>query len=135
VSRLRFDPRRPIFATGQSFQAFGKVWAADSPFPWEDMGMDYQEPVIHQLYESGFLAHRPDLEDFFMEESRKAVGDGLESFNLDELHNLVKRINKDIMGKCKNPNDYRLKRCPSSKIKDKQIGLIRRWRNTYGHLE
>ena len=134
MTRLHFDPRRPLFVT-QSFQAFNRVWAVESNFPWEDMGMSYQEDTIHQLYNYNFLNHRPDLETLFVDESRKAVGDGLEELPLDGLHMLVQTINKQVRDKCKTDKEFSLKKCPMSRIKDKQIGLIRRWRMTYGNLE
>lgn len=134
MSRLRFDPRRPLFVI-QPFQAFNKVWAVESNFPWEDMGMDYQEDTIHQLYNNNFLVHRPDLEGAFIEEAEKAVGDGLEAMTIEALHTLVQTINKSVRVKCKTDKEYSLKKCPMSRIKDKQTGLIRRWRMTYGKLE
>jgi hypothetical protein len=135
VSRLRFDPRRPLFVATQPLQAFGKVWPVESPFPWEDMGMGYQEDTIHHLYASNMLQHRPDLEGSLAEHTRKAIGDGLESYTIDALHQLVDKINKDVRLLCKTQKEFSLKKCPSSRIKDRQIGLIRRWRSTYGDLE
>lgn len=135
MSRLRFDPRRPLFVSTQPLQAFGKVWAVESPFPWEDMGMDYQEDTIHRLYGSGLLSHRPDLESSFIEIAKKANGDGLESYTIEALHQLVFKLNKDVKAKCKTAKEFSLKKCPTSRIKDKQIGYIRRWRSTYGNLE
>lgn len=134
MSRLRFDPRRPLFVA-QPFQAFNKVWAVESPFPWEDMGLDYQDNTIHQLYATYFLTHRPDLESEFVEEASKAVGDGLEAMPIDALHTLVNTINRSVREKCKTDKEFSIKKCTMSRIKDKQIGLIRRWRMTYGNLE
>ena len=134
MTRLRFDPRRPLFVT-QSFTAFGKTWAVEAPFPWEDLGLDYQEPTIHQLFASNYLIHRPDLENSFAEESTKVVGDGLEEMPQDAINLLVEKINRMVRQKCKTDKEFSLKKCPSSKIKDKQIGLLRRWRMTYGHME
>lgn len=135
MSRLHFDPRRPLFVSNQPLQAFGKVWAVGSPFPWEDMGMDYQENTIHHLYNSGSLSHRPDLESEFMEIAKKANGDGLESYTIEALHQLRIKLNKDVKAKCKTAKEFSLKQVAFSRIKDKQIGLIRRWRSTYGNLE
>lgn len=135
MTRLRFDPRRPLFVASQPLVAFGKVWAVEANFPWEDLGLDYQDSTIHQLFASNLLHHRPDLEDAYMEESTKAVGDGLEEMPLDGLHILVQKINKTVRLKCKTEKEYSLRKCPTSRIKDKQVGLIRRWRLTYGHLE
>lgn len=135
MTRLRFDPRRPLFVASQPLVSAGKVWAVEANFPWEDMGLDYQEPIIHQLFESNLLHHRPDLEESYIEEAEKAVGDGLEEMPIDALHLLVQKINKTVRLKCRTDKEYGQRKCPISRIKDKQIGLIRRWRLTYGHLE
>ena len=134
MSRLRFDPRRPLFVA-QPLQAFGKVWEVESHFPWEEQGMDYQAPDIHMLYNNNFLQHRPDLESYFVEEAKKAVGDGLEQYTIEALHNLVDTINKKIKPKCKTAKEFHQRKVPHSKIQWRQVDLIRRWRKTYGHLE
>jgi hypothetical protein len=123
-----------LFVT-QPFTAFGKPWAVEAPFPWEDLGLEYQDNVIHQLYESNFLVHRPDLEGQFIEEAKRVVGDGLEEMPLDAIHLIVEKINKSVRLKSRNEKEYAMKKCPFSRIKDKQIGLLRRWRLTYGHME
>lgn len=134
MNPTKFDPRRPLFVA-QPFAAFGKSWTAETPFPWEDFGMDYQDGVIHQLFANRNLQHRADLEGSLVNEAKKAVGDGLEDMPLDALHNLVEKINRLIKPKCINDKQYSQRKCPSSRIKDKQIGLIRRWRSTYGYME
>lgn len=135
MARLTFDPRRPLFVSSQPLQAFGKVWAVESHFPWEDMGMDYQDNTIHQMYASNLVQHRPDLEGMFIQTAEKAVGDGLETMPLAALHMLVDKINKDIKPKCKNAKEFHQRRVPHSKIQWRQVDLIRRWRKTYGHME
>lgn len=134
MSRLRFDPRRPLFVS-QPFSAFNRVWAVESNFPWEEMGMDYQGDTIHQLYSGGMLQHRPDLESVFIEEAVKAVGDGLEQYTIEALHNLVGTINNKIKPKCKSAKEFHQRKVPHSRIQWRQVDLIRRWRKTYGHLE
>lgn len=99
------------------------------------MGMSYQEDTIHMLYGSGRLSHRPDLEGIFREEAKKANGDGLESMTIEALHQLRIKLNKDVKAKCKTAKELSQKQVPISRIKDKQIGFIRRWRATYGNLE
>lgn len=134
MSRLRFDPRRPLFVS-QPFQANNKVWEVDSHFPWEQEGLDFQESLIHFYYDNFYLNHRPDLEGSFMDIINKTIGDGLESYTIDALHHLRNTINKQVKAKCKNPREYSVKACAFSKIKDKQIGKIRNWRSAYGDWE
>ena len=134
MTRLRFDPRRPLFVS-QQFTAFGKTWAVDAPFAWEDLGLEYQDDTVHQLYNNYFLNHREDLESIFVEDAKRVVGDGLEEMPLDAIHLIVEKINKSVRLQCRTDKEYSIKKCPFSKIKDKQIGLLRRWRMTYGSLE
>jgi len=134
VSRLRFDPRRPLFVA-QPLQAFGKVWEVGLHFPWEEQGMDYQEGTIHQLYSTGMLQHRPDLESSMIDIIEQTIGDGLESLTLEALHNLRDSINKRVKARVTTQRDYDKKHVAFSRIKDKQIAKIRSWRAAYGHME
>ena len=133
MSRLRFDPRRPLFVASQPLSAYGRLWPVEAPFPWEDLGMDYQEATIHQLYANNALQHRPDLEGSFKE--IKVIGDGLDQLPIDALHHLRDTINKQVKAKCKTAKEYSIKMCAFSRIKDKQIAKIRNWRSAYGDME
>ena len=64
-----------------------------------------------------------------------SIGDGLEEYSVDQLHLLVANINGKVKAKTKNSTEFMQKKCATSKIKDKQVGLIRRWRISYGDLE
>ena len=134
MSRLRFDPRRPLFVS-QPFQVSNKIWTVDSHFPWEMLGMDYQGSEIHFYYDNYYLNHRPDLESSMLDVVNKTIGDGLESMTIEALHDLRNIINKQVKAKAANPREYQKKHCAFSAIKDKQIGKIRSWRAAYGHME
>lgn len=134
MARLTFDPRRPLFVT-QPLQAFGKIWASESHFPWEEMGMDYQDNTIHQMYASNLLQHRPDLEGLFIDITDKATGDGLDEMPLEALHMLREKLNKLVKLKCKTEKEAHQRKVPFSRIQWKQVDLIRRWRKTYGFIE
>lgn len=134
MSRLRFDPRRPLFVS-QEFQGDGKTWTLGEHFPWELLGYKYQEDTIHTLYNYGFLHHNPEIEKEFIDIVQKTNGDGLESMTIEALHHLREMINKQVRAKVKTQRDYDKKHVAFSKIKDKQIGKIRSWRAAYGHME
>ena len=126
-----FNPSRPVFIKQDGIQAAGKVWKKGERFNWEFFGTPHD--VIQQLFFNDMLHHNEDLEEQSV--SRIAVGDGLEEYSIDQLHLLVDNINGKVKAKTKNSKEFLQKKCSHSKIKDKQIGLIRRWRISYGELE
>jgi hypothetical protein len=134
VPRLIFDSRRPLFVA-QPFNAYGKNWTVDDHYPWELMGVDFQDPKLHMLYNNNFLQHRPDLEGSMLDVVEKTIGDGLESMTIEALHNLVDSINRQVKAKVSTARDYDKKKCATSVIKGKQIGKIRSWRAAYGRME
>jgi hypothetical protein len=134
VSRLRFDPRRPLFVS-QEFKLSNKTWTLETHFPWETFGWDYQGNEIHFYYDNYYLNHRPDLETSMMDVVNKTIGDGLEAMTIEALHDLRNTINRQVKAKAANPREYQKKACAFSRIKDKQIGKIRSWRSAYGHME
>jgi hypothetical protein len=79
------------------------------------------------------LHHNEELEDVAV--TKISVGDGLEQYSIDQLHLLVDNLNGKVKAKTKDSREFLQKKCTTSKIKDKQIGLIRRWRISYGELE
>lgn len=126
-----FNPSRPVFIKQDGLQAGGKIWKQGERFNWEFYGTPYD--VIQQMFFNDQLYHNEEFEE---EVAKKiAVGDGLDEFTIDQLHLLVEKINGKVKEKAKTTKEFLLKKCPTSKIKDKQIGLIRRWRNTYGEME
>lgn len=128
---LIFNPSRPVFVKYNGLQAGGKIWKAGDRFNWEFYGTPHD--VIQTLFYQDFLHHNPELEE---EVAKKVtIGDGLEEYDIDQLHILVANINAKVKEKTKHTQEFLEKKCKTSTIKDKQIGLIRRWRTTYGHME
>ncbi len=126
-----FNPSRPVFVKLNGIHMAGKVWKKGERFNWEFFGTAHE--VIQQLFFNDMLHHNKELEEVVV--AKIAVGDGLEEYSVDQLHLIVDNINGKVKAKTKNNVDFLQKKCSTSKIKDKQIGLIRRWRMSYGELE
>ena len=126
-----FQHNRPVFVKVKDFQAAGRFWEQGERFHWEYLKIPAEKVQI--LFLQGMVHHNPELEE---EVAKKvSIGDRLEALDIDELHVLVDNINAKVKVATKNPTDFIKKKCATSKIKDKQIGLIRSWRMTYGDLE
>lgn len=126
-----FQHNRPVFVKVQDFNAAGRSWAQGERFHWEYLKVPVEKVQI--LFIQGMLHHNPELEEEIAK--KVAIGDGLEELSIEELHVLVGNINAKVKEQTKNPSEFIKKKCATSKIKDKQIGLIRSWRLTYGHFE
>lgn len=130
-SEATFQHNRPLFVKVHDLQAAGKFWTLGERFHWEYLHIPVEKVQI--LFNQGFVHHNPELEEAVMK--RVAIGDGLEEFSIDQLQVLVNNINAKVKDKTSNPSEFLKKKCATSKIKDKQIGLIRSWRMTYGSME
>lgn len=131
VDTLRiFNPSRPVFVK-IPFQSSGRVLDAGERFNWEFFQVPFEK--VHILFLQGMIGHNPELEESAVK--KVSIGDGLEELTIDELHVLVGNINAKVKEKTKNNGEFLSKKCATSKLKDKQIGLIRRWRMTYGDME
>ena len=126
-----FNPSRPVFVKQNDIQMAGKVWKKGDRFQWEFFGTPHD--VLQQLFFNDMLHHNEELEEIAV--TKISVGDGLEQYSVDQLHLLVDNINGKVKAKTKDSREFLQKKCTTSKIKDKQIGLIRRWRISYGELE
>jgi hypothetical protein len=126
-----FNPSRPVFVKINGLQAAGKIWKQGERFNWEFYGTPHD--IIQQMFFSDQLYHNEEFEEEVVK--RIAVGDGLDELTLDQLHILVENINGKVKAAAKNNREFLQKKCATSKIKDKQIGLIRRWRSSYGDIE
>jgi len=125
-----FQQNRPLFAK-TPFQAAGKFWKIGDRFNWEFLLIPVEK--VHAIFVGGFVGHNEDLEEAVMK--KITIGDGLEELEIDQLHVLVSNINAKVKDKTKDTSEFLAKKCATSKLKDKQIGLIRRWRMTYGDME
>lgn len=121
---LQFD--KPLFVK-VPLRAARRDYSKGDELKWKELNLD--ESRIQVLYTQGFLYHNDDLE------IERKVGDGLEALTIEELSSLVDRINKGLEAKSQSKSYYESKKCKKSKIKSKQIGLIRSWRRNYGDLE
>jgi hypothetical protein len=129
MTPLFFQINRPVYIK-TPFNGAGKDWKVDSIFPWEYHKIPME--VVKTLFDNDFLKHSDYLEETTEE---KRVGDGLNDLSSEQLSSLVNAINTKLKLNAKHITEYNRKKIPVSKIKDKQVGLIRRWRLTYGDLE
>lgn len=126
LHKMPFQFDRPVFIK-IPFNAAGRDWKLQEEFKWKELSIDSTK--VQTLYNNGFIYHNTDLE------ISSRVGDGLEAMDIETLSALVDNINKKVKEHSKNELEYNRRRCKKSKIPDKQRGLIRSWRRTYGHLE
>lgn len=87
------------------------------------------EDRVMQLYNQGFVFHDDE------KTIELKVGDGLDEFSVEQLNVLVDNINVKVKKYAQNQKEYQIKKCKKSKIKSKQMGLIRSWRRQYGEIE
>ena len=128
---LFFNPSRPVFVKVDGIQMAGQIWKRGERFQWEFFGTPHD--TIQTMFYQDFLHHNEELEDEAVK--KIAVGDGLEDLSIDQLHLMVDNINGKVKLKAKHNKEFLQKECPTSRLKDKQIGLIRRWRSAYGEME
>ena len=126
-----FNPSRPVYVKINNLQMAGKFWKKGERFNWNFFGISYE--TIQQMFFNDMLHHNEELEEVAV--TRIAIGDGLAELSLDQLHALVDNLNGKVKAKTKDNKEFLQKKCSISRIKDKQIGLIRRWRMSYGELE
>ena len=126
-----FNPSRPVYVKINNLQMAGKFWKKGERFNWNFFGISYE--TIQQMFFNDMLHHNEELEEVAV--TRIAIGDGLAELSLDQLHALVDNLNGKVKAKTKDSKEFLQKKCSISRIKDKQIGLIRRWRMSYGELE
>lgn len=126
-----FNPSRPVFVKQDGAHLSGKIWRQGERYNWDFFEVDPYK--IHILFNQDVLHHNVELEEIAAK--KISIGDGLEEYSVDQLRLLVDNINGKVKAKTKNSTEFMQKKCATSKIKDKQIGLIRRWRMSYGELE
>jgi hypothetical protein len=124
--KIPFQIDRPVFVRIE-FTSAGKVWIPGNEYKWKELFIK-QDSVL-DLYALGFLHHNSDLE------VKASAGDGLEALDISSLNDLVNNINSKVQEQTSSKTDFDRKKCKKSKILDKQRGLIRSWRRSYGHME
>jgi len=123
---MNFQYDRPVFVK-IPFSGSGRQWGRQEHFPWKELSLDRDNVQI--LYNNEYLYHNGDLEQ------QAKVGDGLESLGFEGLAAVVASINEKVKTKTSSKADFDRMKCKKSQIVDKQRGLIRSWRRTYGQLE
>ena len=104
-----------------------REWKRQEHFPWKELSVD--KNAVEALYNNDYLYHNGELED------KAKVGDGLEALDVEALTSVVNSINEKVKAKTTSQAEFDRKKCKKSKIVEKQRGLIRSWRRTYGQLE
>lgn len=126
ITQNPFQINLPVFVK-TPFTAQNRQWKHDEHFAWLELGMDPNK--VHRLFVQGYIKHDDNLA------AEIRVGDGLENLEIGALQDIVDSINKKVKEHTKNESEYKKKKCPQSKIADKQRGHIRRWRSLYGEME
>lgn len=121
---LQYD--RPVFVK-VPFTGGNREWKRQEHFPWKELSVD--KTAVEALYNNDYLYHNGELED------KAKVGDGLEALDVEALQSVVNSINEKVKAKTTSQAEFDRKKCKKSKIVEKQRGLIRSWRRTYGQLE
>lgn len=127
--RPPFQHDRPLFVKVPATYK-GRQYKWGDQLKWKEQNLDVNSIAV--LYNQDWLFHSDELEE---KVEKVKIGDGLVELDIDALHALVKSINEKVKAQTKNETEYTKKKCAMSTIKDKQIGFIRRWRTTYGHME
>lgn len=126
---IPFQVDRPVFVK-IPFTASGRSLKVGDQFKWLETGFPRDRAMT--LYNQGFLYHSDEK---VAEKRDETLGDGLEALSETELASLVKKLNETVKAKTKSETEFNKKKVKTSKIKWKQIGLIRSWRSQWGHLE
>jgi len=121
---LQYD--RPVFVK-VPFTGGNREWKRQEHFPWKELSVD--KNAVEALYNNDYLYHNGELED------KAKVGDGLEALDVEALTSVVNSINEKVKAKTTSQAEFDRKKCKKSRIVEKQRGLIRSWRRTYGQLE
>ena len=121
---LQYD--RPVFVK-VPFTGGNREWKRQEHFPWKELSVD--KNAVEALYNNDYLYPNGELEE------KAKVGDGLEALDVEALTSVVNSINEKVKAKTTSQAEFDRKKCKKSKIVEKQRGLIRSWRRTYGQLE
>lgn len=100
------------------FTAYGKYWKKHELFEWQ-IQHNSEASRVAQLYNAGYIHHDEER----MKEEKS--GDRLMEMNSEQLYRVVVGINDYIKKNTSSNTEFTKKKCKLSKIKDKQVGLIR----------
>lgn len=119
---IPFQYNRPVFISIPKLKVNNRKYSFGDELKWREIGLE--EDVVLRMYTQHQVGHSDDLENKQVLRS----SDGLDDETAEGLQKIVKDINN--RPKVKDAG----KKCSSSKIRDKQIGLIRSFRRNYSHL-
>tara|TARA_R110000796_G_scaffold30122_11_gene80769 strand:- start:2964 stop:3368 length:405 start_codon:yes stop_codon:yes gene_type:complete len=124
-----FQDSLPIFVQRPDGLTWvGRHYPKDTEFPWKTIGIEYEK--VRNLFYATQLYHSDRLSEEFK------VGDGLDVLSISELHSLVGKINEKVKKATSgNKTAFQRKKCKQSQVVNKQRGLIRSWRSSFGELE
>lgn len=127
-----FQVDQPVFVRatppGMDYLKFsGKKYKRGDHVKWKEFGLDYD--TIKRFMDLRYLHHNTELE------IKMEVGDGLERLDIEQLHTLVDSINEKVQRKTTTKAEFDKHKCRKSKLRDKQIGLIRSFRRNHGEFE
>ena len=106
----------------------GRFYDRGKEFPWKTLGIPFATAKIY--FNDDILYHSEVLT------VEQKVGDGLDALSVGELHDLVDKLNESVLKNAAgNSNKFKREKVKKSQIVNKQRGLIRSWRNNFGHLE
>ena len=97
----------------------GKVYRYNDHFPWRELGLDEDRALA--LYNADRIYHNESL----IETTHLVAPSLLTPTNLETLVNL---LNAEIKKKTTSVNQYNKKKVKQSKIREKQLGLLKTWR-------
>jgi hypothetical protein len=132
--RHQFDLQTdlPVFVRatppGMKYLKFaGRQYSAGDHLPWQELGIDYD--IVKMFMDRHYLYHSDE------KTVETKVGDGLDLMTWDEMNALVDTINAKVKKNTASDKDFHKYKCKKSKIREKQMGLLRSWRRHYGKFE
>ena len=119
---------KPLFVRSRhkTIKFKGKEWFYNQYFPWQELGMP--EDKIRILFDIGMVYHNENLE------KEVKVGDRLVEINDEDILKLIRLTNSELKKRAANDTEFGRIKIKQSKIRDKQIGLIRSWMNRFPTL-
>lgn len=117
--KLPFQYDRPLFVR-IPFKTRNKEWEKGQHLPWKEMNLDADR--IQILFSQGYLVHNEEFEVVMQ------VGDGLELLDVAGLHDIVNDYNERLSKVTTIQKVLQVRKCPKSKLADRQRGLLRSWR-------
>lgn len=119
---------KPLFVRSRHKSVIwkGKEWTYNDLVPWQEVGIP--EDKIKILFDIGLVYHNESLE------KETKVGDRLVEINDEDILKLIRLANSELKKRAANDTEFGRIKIKQSKVRDKQIGLIRSWMNRFPTL-